>query len=227
MTDEEQIACCNELIAIHLAAEKKDANVASTSAQCGTDSNGQSLESTDSREKEEGEKLSSSLALQESQLASQRDANHESTLQLLSVISQRSFPDEFMHYLVFEHCHGDVEAAANLILAEEQEVEMLLTLWKAKPQAHHKESPLDKASRQAILQKYHLEAIPDPVAVKSKTQGSIPLDLREFSQKSGGQENQKTKAVRYRDGAVVSTKGEKVRSRWALAIIFNVPIEGS
>ena len=126
-----------------------------------------------------------------------------------------------MHYLLFEHCHGDVEAAANLILAEQQKIDLLLTSWTAKPQAHHKESPLDKASRQAILQKYHLEAITDPIAVKSKPQGPFPLDLREFSKKGGGQENQKTKAVRYRDGEIVSTKGEKVTRIYVLAIVLS------
>ena len=218
MTDEEQIACCNELIIIHLVAERKGAH-------CETDSNDHSCESTESRGKEHGDKLSSSLALQESQRASveRGDAsNHQGTLQLLSGISQKSFPEEFIHYLLFEHCHGNVDAAANLILAEEQEIDMLLTSWTAKlHRLHHKESPLDKASRQAILQKYHLEAIPDPISLKSKPQGPFPLDLREFSKKGGGQENQKTKAVRYRDGEVVSTKGEKVRTIYVLAIALS------
>lgn len=201
LTDVEQMACCTDLVQRWVVTYESCRNVETKDDQ--------SCECTESSGKDQRESIK---ALHGSPV-------DDPSLSMLSSISPRSLPEKFLHHLLYDHCHGDVQAAANLILTDEQGIDMLLTSWTMKFQDSHAqmESPIDKASRQAILHKYQLEAIPDDTTTKSKPQAPVPLDWRRSSKKGGEEDKtQKAKAVRYRDGAIVSTKGEKVRGSYII-----------
>ena len=143
-----------------------------------------------------------------------KDDSSESKIALLASLCPCRVPAPFLLHLLTTHANNDLQRAAHIILEmnDEDTLQAQVNVWNQKfsskiPTATTTTSPVlrpvDDQLRKSIVARFHLESIPMSTATTTMTKGASAGWDPDHKQQ---QQQQK---VRYRDGAVVSTKGEK------------------
>lgn len=135
-------------------------------------------------------------------------------LDILASMCPSSVPEGFLKDLLYRHHKGNLEAAADALLtsAETEQLGAEVAAWAA--QQAHRPTPaaqapsefsgleLDDELRRSIVARYHLQAVPSSDSNARKKEGVSAWG-------GGGTEGGGRRQARFRDGVVVSTKGEK------------------
>lgn len=159
----------------------------------------------------------------------QPPTNQENNEELLLLASLYPFPvpSEFLSDVLRQQCAGCLQTAANRILEQSPEdVKTDLAAWEAaqrkkeKASGHHVPSPdaknllrPDEELRRSIVARFHLETVPVGGADGGTGKGGgvrRPHSIAAWGAQSPGNGNTKQAQMRYREGVVVSTKGDKV-----------------
>lgn len=118
---------------------------------------------------------------------------------------------QFVQHCLQHSLQGDMQAAANWLL-ESDPAQLLRQQQAWEREAEQRELQRQEAERQkrqqkkAIVEKFDLRAVSDGSGPSSRKGGAAAADLLAVPKKA----QQQASKLRYRDGKVVTTKGEKV-----------------
>ena len=157
----------------------------------------------------------------ETEISSSTTASSSSSeVGLLASLCPCPCPEDFLADLLFKKCNGELQSAANRILeASPASFQTEIAAWETKQnQSHRTVNTTDRASlvetlkpdeelRRSIIARFHLEAVPqnaDGTRCVITAWGSSQQQQKQQQGSSTG-----AGKMRYRDGVLVSTKGEK------------------
>lgn len=132
----------------------------------------------------------------------------------LCALCDRPPPEAFLLDVLRRRCGGNAQAAADWLLgwADSSVLESEVSSWEVmrrRQQAEREEaSRATELARRRIVERYHLEPLPGGAAPQKRG-----ADMAAWGASKGGSGKAAGSSMRYRDGAVVTTKGEKVREK--------------
>eukprot|EP00877_Chromochloris_zofingiensis_P001170 jgi/Chrzof1/11053/Cz05g21250.t1 len=135
---------------------------------------------------------------------SQQQASANEVAALMDMC-QCSVSREFITSVLLEQCKGNVEAAADWLI-ECEDIASAVRHWRAdkeqQQEADQQSAFEQKRKKQDLLHRFDLQAV--PASDTSKKRQDKPLQLWPPSK-----QNQPAAKVRYRDGQIATSKGEK------------------